>query len=94
MILFNQSDIIVNSTTTEFTVSPVIRTLGLPEATLTWSRNGEDLDPSDPRVNISNRGVLTVTGVQANDTGVYTVTASNIAAPNGVKAGVNVFILR
>ena len=59
-----------------------------------WSRNGEDLDPSDPRINISTRGVLTVTDVQANDTGVYTITASNIAAPNGVKARVKVSILR
>ena len=58
---------------------------------MTWSRNGEDLDPNDPRVNISSEGVLTVTDPQANDRGVYTVIASNIAAPDGVMASVNVF---
>ena len=74
----------------KFTISPVIA-LGLPKATLTWSRNGEDVDPNDPRVNISSEGVLTVTDIQTSDTGIYTVTASNIAAPDGVMASVNVF---
>ena len=92
IIALNQDDIIINRKLTNyFAISPVI-TPGLPEATVTWSRNGEDLDPSDPRLDISSKGVLTVTGIQPSDRGVYTVTASNIAASDGVMASVNVFI--
>ena len=73
------------------TISPTIH-FGIPIAIVTWSRNGQVLDPSDSRVTISSGGILTVTDVQTNDTGVYTVTALNIAVPDGVMAGINVTI--
>ena len=75
----------------DFTIFPIID-LGLPEATVTWSHNGEHLDPGDPRVTISNGSVLTVTGAKASDRGVYTITAYNIAKPHGVMASVDIFI--
>ena len=91
VVLLDQNDVHGNKVNNNLTISPIIN-FGIPKATVTWSRNGEALDPKNPRVSISSEGVLSVTGVQANDTGVYTVTASNIAVPEGVRASVNVSI--
>ena len=91
VVLLDQNDVHGNLVNDNLTISPIIN-FGIPKATVTWSRNGQVLDPNNPRVSISSGGVLTVTGVQANDTGVYTVTASNIAVPEGVMAIVNVSI--
>ena len=89
VVLLNQNDVHGNKVNDNLTISPIIN-FGYPKATVTWSRNGEALDHKNPRVSISSEGVLTVTGVQANDTGVYTVTASNIAVPEGVMASVSI----
>ena len=89
-IVLNQS-IYVDQFSKIFTISPVIN-LGEEEVTVTWSRNGQNIDPSDSRVTISSGGALTVSDVRASDRGVYTVTASNIAIPEGVMASINVFI--
>ena len=91
VVLLSQNDVHGNKVNDNLTISPIIN-FGIPKATVTWSRNGQALDPNNPRVSISSEGVLTVIGVQANDTGVYTVTASNIAVPEGVMASVNVSI--
>ena len=93
--MLDQADVSGNQLGTSLTISPTI-TLGLPLADVTWARsnqgNDQVLDRNDPRVTISSGGVLTVTDVMAGDRGVYTVTASNIAAPSGVTASVEVFI--
>ena len=89
--MLHQNDVRGNEVNGNLTISPTIH-FGIPEATVTWSRNGQLLDPNDLRVTISNEGDLTVTDVQANDAGVYTVIASNIAVPDGVMATVNVSI--
>ena len=91
VLLLDQNDVHGNLVNGNLTISPIIN-FGIPKATVTWSRNGQALDPNNPRVSISSEGVLTVTGVQLNDTGVYTVTVSNTAAPEGVMASVNVSI--
>ena len=89
--MLDQNDVRGNQVNDDLTISPTIH-FGIPEATLAWSWNGLVLDSDDLRVDISSEGILTVTGVQENDTGVYTVTASNIAVPDGVMASVNVSI--
>ena len=89
--MLDQNDVHGNQLNDILTISPTIN-LGLPVATVTWSRNGQVLDPSDPRVAISNGGILTVNDVRASDRGVYTVRASNIAVPNGVMDSVIVSI--
>ena len=91
VVLLDQNDVHGDKGNDNLTISPIIN-FGIPKATVTWSRNGQALNPNNPRVSISSGGVLTVTGVQATDTGVYTVTASNIAVPEGVMASVNVSI--
>jgi hypothetical protein len=91
LILLNEDDISDNRLGADLTISPTIN-LGLPEATVTWSRNNQVLGPGDPRVNISRDGVLIVTGVQPSDRGVYTVTAYNVAIPDGVTASIDVGI--
>ena len=73
-------------------ISPMIN-LGVPQATITWARNGEVINPEDPRVVISNdSGAIVVVDVRASDRGVYMVTATNSAAPDGVMASADVFI--
>ena len=89
--MLDQNDVHGNQLNDILTISPTIN-LGLPVATVTWSQNGQVLDPSDPRVAISNGGILTVNDVRASDRGVYTVRASNIAVPNGVMDSVIVSI--
>ena len=95
VIMLDQADVSGNQLGASLTISPTI-TLGLPLADVTWARsnqgNDQVLDRNDPRVTISSGGVLTVTDVVASDRGEYTVTASNIAAPSGVTASVQVFI--
>ena len=91
VVLLDRNDVHGNKVNDNLTISPIIN-FGYPKATVNWSRNKQALHPNNPRVSISSGGVLTVTGVQANDTGVYTVTASNIAVPEGVMASVNVSI--
>ena len=81
--MLDQNDVHGNQLNGILTISPTIN-LGLPEATVTWSRNGQALDLSDPRISISSGGILTVNDVRVSDRGVYTLTASNIAAPDGV----------
>jgi hypothetical protein len=74
-------------------IIPTTISLGSPEATITWTRNGEVINPDDPRVIISeDSGAIVVIDVQSSDRGVYTITAFNIAVPGGVMASVNVFI--
>ena len=89
--MLDLNDVHGNQVNSNLTISPTIH-FGAPRATVTWSRNGVFLDPSEyPRVTISSGGVLTVTDVRANDNGVYTVTASNSIVPDGVMASVNVY---
>ena len=88
-IMLNQNDIHGNELNSNLAISPTIH---ISEVTVNWSKNGRILDPNDSRVSISSEGVLTVTTVQASDRGVYTVTASNTARPDGVNASVNVGI--
>ena len=89
VVLLDQNNVRGTQVNDTLTISPIIN-FGVPKATVTWSRNRQALDPNNPRVSISSGGVLTVTGLQSNDTGVYTVTATNIVAPKGVTASVYV----
>ena len=90
--MLDQNDVHWNQLNSNLIISPTIY-FGFPKATVTWSWNGWPLDLDDfRRVTISSGGVLTVTDVRASDGGVYTVTASNIAVPDGVMASVNVSI--
>ena len=89
--MLNKNNVRGNKVNGNLTISPTIH-FGIPEATVTWSRKGQVLDLNDPRITISSGGALTVTDIQANDSGVYTVTALNIAVPDGVMASVNVSI--
>lgn len=81
----------VDQFSNSFTITPVIN-LGQPVTMTSWALNGESLDPSDSRISFSSRGPLTVNNVEASDRGVYTITASNSAVPDGVMASINVFI--
>ena len=90
MIMLDQEDVSGATKEGTLTISPTVM-LGLPEATLTWMHSGQVLDPAtDSRVTISNTGMLTVTDLQSEDRGVYTLTATNIAAT--VPVSVDVFI--
>lgn len=89
--MLDQNNVHGNRINDDLTISPTIH-FGIPEATVTWSRNGQVLHQSDPRITISSGGALRVSNVQADDRGVYTVTATNIAASEGVMASVNVTI--
>jgi hypothetical protein len=62
---------------TNLTITPNI-TFGAPRANVTWLKDGQVLEVSDRRVNISNEGALTVTGIDASDGGIYTVMVTNI----------------
>ena len=93
VVLLDQNDVHGNKVNDNLTISPTIH-FGYPKAIVIWSRNGSDLDPSVyRRVTISSGGVLTVTDVQASDSGVYTVAAYSIVARDGVMASVNVSII-
>jgi len=50
---------------------------GLPRATIRWLHNQVELDRDDPRVTISDNGVLQLTNLQTSDRGIYTVEAIN-----------------
>lgn len=50
---------------------------GVPRATINWYFNNGAIDPSDPRVDISGLGHLTVMNMQAGDIGTYTLRAYN-----------------
>ena len=91
-IILNQSYIRIRMNSTRiFTISPVI-TSAEGKINVIWLHDGVDLDLSDPRITVSNENALTVTDVQASDRGVYTVTASTTAVPEGVMASVNVIV--
>ena len=91
--MLDQNDVHGNQLNSNLTISPTID-FGFPKAQYVhWSRNGWPLDPADyPRVTVSSGGALTVTDVQASDSGVYTVTVYSLAVPDGVVATVNVSI--
>ena len=91
VVMLDQNDVHGNQLNGVLTISPTIN-LGLPEAIVTWSRNGQALDLSDPRISISSGGILTVNDVRVSDRGVYTVTVTNIAAPDGVMDSVLVSV--
>ena len=91
VVVLEQNDVHGHQLNSNLIISPNIH-LGIPEATVTWSHNDQALDLSNPRVTVSGGGDLTVTGVQTSDRGVYTIIASNSAAPDGVMASVNVSI--
>ncbi|XP_041798165.1 immunoglobulin superfamily DCC subclass member 3-like [Chelmon rostratus] len=52
---------------------------GIPEATITWQRDGRSLSTGDPRYTLLPHGVLQITGVQRTDSGLFRCVASNIA---------------
>jgi hypothetical protein len=58
------------------TITPTID-FGSPRANIGWSRDGQILATSDPRVTISSDGVLTVSSVNKSDEGLYTIVVSN-----------------
>ena len=88
--MLDQSDVSGATLGGTLTIAPIVM-FGLPEATLTWMHFDQVLDPAmDSRVTISNTGMLTVTGLRAEDRGVYTLTATNIA--DTIPASIDVFI--
>ena len=62
-------------------ITPTID-FGVPRASILWSVGGQPVDPSDPRIEISSEGDLTIRDAQTSDSGEYTLTASNIAGTN------------
>ena len=60
---------------------------GIPEPTITWQRNNEDIDYSRFMMAGAN---LSLANVQHTDAGVYTLTASNVA--DTVQESYNVII--
>uniref|UniRef100_H3CB81 Immunoglobulin superfamily, DCC subclass, member 3 n=1 Tax=Tetraodon nigroviridis TaxID=99883 RepID=H3CB81_TETNG len=52
---------------------------GIPEATITWQKDGRPLSTSDSRYTLLPAGVLQITGVQQTDSGLFRCVASNIA---------------
>ncbi|XP_066557351.1 immunoglobulin superfamily DCC subclass member 3 [Amia ocellicauda] len=53
---------------------------GLPEPTISWEKDGEPVDTEDERYTLLPTGVLQVTGIQPEDSGIFRCVAQNIAA--------------
>ncbi|XP_067093531.1 immunoglobulin superfamily DCC subclass member 3-like [Osmerus mordax] len=52
---------------------------GIPEANITWERNRTTLNTDDERYTLLPYGILQITGVRRQDSGVYRCVAINIA---------------
>ncbi|KAA0701403.1 DENN domain-containing protein 4B [Triplophysa tibetana] len=52
---------------------------GVPEANISWERNGTDINKDDNRYTLLPNGILHITGVRQSDSGVYRCMASNMA---------------
>ncbi|KAL4646734.1 immunoglobulin superfamily DCC subclass member 3-like [Arapaima gigas] len=52
---------------------------GIPEASITWERNRTVLGTQDSRYTLLPSGILQITGVRQEDSGMYRCVASNIA---------------
>ncbi|XP_065126669.1 immunoglobulin superfamily DCC subclass member 3 [Paramisgurnus dabryanus] len=52
---------------------------GVPEANITWERNGTTIDNNDDRYTLLPNGILHITGVRQSDSGFYRCNAKNIA---------------
>ena len=53
---------------------------GVPEPTLTWTKNGETLEEDGERLKVTRAGrILQIAAAEVADTGVYACTATNVA---------------
>ncbi|XP_056617717.1 immunoglobulin superfamily DCC subclass member 3 [Triplophysa dalaica] len=52
---------------------------GVPEANISWERNGTAINKDDNRYTLLPNGILHITGVRQSDSGVYRCMASNMA---------------
>ncbi|XP_013374500.1 PREDICTED: immunoglobulin superfamily DCC subclass member 3, partial [Chinchilla lanigera] len=53
---------------------------GLPKPLITWEKNRVPIDTDDQRYTLLPKGVLQITGLRAEDSGVFHCVASNIAS--------------
>ncbi|KAH0512053.1 Immunoglobulin superfamily DCC subclass member 3 [Microtus ochrogaster] len=53
---------------------------GLPKPLITWEKNRVPIDTDDERYTLLPKGVLQITGLRAEDSGVFHCVASNIAS--------------
>ncbi|MGH0158184.1 UNVERIFIED_CONTAM: hypothetical protein FKN15_049744 [Acipenser sinensis] len=53
---------------------------GLPEPLVSWEKNGVPVDTDNERYTLLPTGVLQITGVRAEDSGIFRCVATNIAS--------------